>query len=66
VYVLAQYRRGGVASALLRRILDWGRTVDAEQCTLNVLANNPAKSLYDKNGFSEFQLNLVRSLRSGD
>jgi GNAT superfamily N-acetyltransferase len=66
VYVLPRYRRGGVASALLGRILDWGRTVDAEQCTLNVLANNPAKSLYDKNGFSEFQLNLVRSLRSGD
>ena len=66
VYVLPQYRRGGVASALLRRILDWGRAVDAELCTLNVLANNPARSLYDKNGFADFELKLARSLRSGD
>src|SRR5207244_1163214 len=66
VYVLPKYRRGGVASALLRRILDWGRAVDAELCTLNVLANNPARSLYDKNGFSEFELKLARSLLSGD
>jgi GNAT superfamily N-acetyltransferase len=66
VYVLPKYRRRGVASALLRRILDWGRTVDAELCTLNVLAGNPARSLYDKNGFSKFELKLARSLRSGD
>jgi GNAT superfamily N-acetyltransferase len=66
VYVLPQYRRGGVASALLRRILDWGRAVGAEQCTLNVLANNPARSLYDKNGFSEFELKLIRPLQPRD
>ena len=66
VYVLPQYRRGGVASALLRRILDWGRALGAEQCTLNVLANNPARLLYDKIGFSLFELKLVRPLRSGD
>jgi GNAT superfamily N-acetyltransferase len=66
VYVLPKYRRRGIASALLRRILDWGRAVDAELCTLNVLANNPGRSLYDKNGFSEFELKLARSLRSGD
>jgi GNAT superfamily N-acetyltransferase len=66
VYVLPKYRRHGVASALLRRILDWGRAVDAELCTLNVLAGNPARSLYDKNGFSTFEVKLVRLLQSGD
>jgi GNAT superfamily N-acetyltransferase len=66
VYVLPPFRRGGVAGALLDRILDWGRTVGAEECTLNVLASNPARSLYDKSGFSEFELKLVRSLQSGD
>src|SRR5215475_7448469 len=45
VYVLPQFRRSGVASALLSQILDWGRTIGAEQCTLNVLANNPATPL---------------------
>jgi GNAT superfamily N-acetyltransferase len=66
VYVLPQFRRGGIASTLLNRIVDWGRVVGAEQCTLNVLANNPARSLYSKNGFSEFEFKLVRSLQSGD
>jgi GNAT superfamily N-acetyltransferase len=66
VYVLPTFRRAGVAGALLDRILDWGRAVGAEQCTLNVLANNPARSLYGKIGFSEFELKLVRSLQSGD
>jgi len=66
VYVLPPFRRSGVASALLSQILDWGRAVGAEQCTLNVLANNPARSLYDKIGFSEFELKLVRPMQSGD
>jgi len=66
VYVLPQFRRGGIASILLTRILDWGRTVGAEQCTLNVFSNNPARSLYEKNGFSEFELKLARPLQSGD
>jgi GNAT superfamily N-acetyltransferase len=66
VYVLPAFRRNGVASSLLARILDWGRAVGAEQCTLNVLASNPARSLYDKHGFSGFELKLVRSLQTGD
>src|SRR5262249_17005450 len=66
VYVIPQFRRGGIATALLTRILDWGRERGAEQCTLNVLANNPARSLYDKHGFSTFELKLVRSLQSKD
>jgi GNAT superfamily N-acetyltransferase len=66
VYVLAAFRRSGVAGSLPARILDWGRAVGAEQCTLNVLANNPARSLYDKHGFSVFELKLVRSLQTGD
>jgi GNAT superfamily N-acetyltransferase len=66
VYVLPAFRRNGVAGSLLTRILDWGRAVGAEQCTLNVLANNPARSLYDEHGFSPFELKLVRSLQTGD
>jgi GNAT superfamily N-acetyltransferase len=66
VYVYPQFRRRGIATALLTRILDWGRELGAEQCTLNVLANNPARSLYDKHGFSTFELKLVSSLQSGD
>jgi GNAT superfamily N-acetyltransferase len=66
VYVLPALRRKGIASALLARALDWGRAAGCQQCTLNVLYNNPAKALYAKSGFAVFELKLVRSLQSGD
>jgi GNAT superfamily N-acetyltransferase len=52
VYVLPSLRRSGIGSKLIARILDWGRTVGIEQCDLNVLSRNPARSLYEKLGFS--------------
>ena len=66
VYVLPPFRRKRIANTLLARTLDWGRAAGCEQCTLNVLDNNPAKSLYLKTGFAVFELKLVRSLQSGD
>src|SRR5262245_2218418 len=61
VYVLPQFRRGGIGSALLTRLLDWGRTTGSEQCDLNVLGDNPARSLYERHGFSVQGLKMVRS-----
>jgi GNAT superfamily N-acetyltransferase len=55
-------RRGGIGSVLLTRILDWGRAAGSEQCDLNVLTKNPAKSLYEKQGFSVLEVKMVRSL----
>jgi GNAT superfamily N-acetyltransferase len=66
VYVLPPFRRKGIASTLLARTLDWGRAAGCVQCTLNVLDNNPAKSLYAKSGFAVFELKLMRSLQSGN
>ena len=65
VYVLPQFRRGGIGSALLTRLLDWGRTAGIEQCDLNVLTNNPAKSLYEKHGFSVLEVKMTRSFGTG-
>jgi len=65
VYVLPQFRRGGIGSALLTRLLDWGRTAGSEQCDLNVLTNNPAKSLYEKHGFSVLEVKMTRSFGTG-
>jgi GNAT superfamily N-acetyltransferase len=62
VYVLPQHRRGGIGTVLLEKILDWGRAAGAEQCDLNVLANNPAGAHYRNHGFSIFELKLVRPL----
>jgi ribosomal protein S18 acetylase RimI-like enzyme len=60
IYVRPQFRRGGMGGALLTKILDWGRAADSEQCDLNVLTN-PAKSLYERHGFSVREVKMVRS-----
>jgi ribosomal protein S18 acetylase RimI-like enzyme len=62
VYVLPQFRRSGIGGALLARILEWGRTAGGQECDLNVLSANPAKSLYEKHGFSVAEVKMVRSL----
>ena len=62
VFVFPPFRRDGIAGALVAALLDWGRSVGCEQCDLNVLMTNPAKSLYEKLGFSVREAKMVRSL----
>jgi ribosomal protein S18 acetylase RimI-like enzyme len=62
VYVLPQQRRGGIGTMLLGKILDWGRAAGGVQCDLNVLSNNPARSLYEKLGFSICEVKMTRPL----
>jgi GNAT superfamily N-acetyltransferase len=62
VYVVPQFRRAGIGSALVAKLLDWGRTIGAEQCDLNVLTKNPARSLYEKHGFEAIEVKMVCSL----
>jgi GNAT superfamily N-acetyltransferase len=62
VYVLPQFRRGGIGGGLIAEIVDWGHASGAEQCSLNVLSGNPAMSLYERHGFSVFEVKMVRSL----
>ena len=62
VYVLDNHRRKGVARALLKAVLDWGRSVGCAEADLNVLSANPARALYEKLGFRTFRLKMVRKL----
>ena len=62
LYVIPSERRSGIGTTLLGRILDWGRAAGGEQCDLNVLSSNPAKALYEKRGFSIFEVKMVRPL----
>jgi ribosomal protein S18 acetylase RimI-like enzyme len=62
VYVLPSYRRAGVGSKLISQTLDWGRDVGGDYFDLNVVAGNPARSLYRKLGFSEAAINMTRPL----
>jgi len=62
IYVRPQFRRRHIADALLADVLAWGASAGAVECDLNVLMNNPAKSLYEKHGFSAFEIKMVRPL----
>jgi RimJ/RimL family protein N-acetyltransferase len=51
---LPDCRRVGLGTALLRRALDWARSVGVRKVTLEVFATNePAIGLYRKMGFEE-------------
>jgi ribosomal-protein-alanine N-acetyltransferase len=51
--VLPEYRRSGVATALLRRVLGDGARLGAARATLEVRqSNDPARSLYERLGFT--------------
>jgi ribosomal protein S18 acetylase RimI-like enzyme len=62
VYVLPAARVRGIGSRLLTAVLEWGRAQGIDACDLNVIAGNPAKSLYEKFGFSTVQCNMMRRL----
>lgn len=62
VYVMPQARGQGIGGLLINAILAWGRERGFETCDLNVFANNPAKSLYQKLGFSVLQYKMTRTL----
>jgi len=62
VYVLPPYRRQGIGRALMSAILEWGRSSGCTEAELNVLVDNPARSLYREFGFSEFEINMTRKL----
>jgi len=51
--VLPAYRRAGVATALLERVLDHGAASGAARATLEVRrSNDPARLLYERFGFA--------------
>ena len=62
IYVLSGFRRTGVASKLMSQILDWGRQVGGDYFDLNVVAGNPARSLYEKFGFRDAAINMTRPI----
>jgi GNAT superfamily N-acetyltransferase len=62
VYVVPLLRRGGIGGRLIAKLLDWGRAAGCELCDLNVLSGNPARSLYERCGFSVSEVKMVRSL----
>jgi GNAT superfamily N-acetyltransferase len=62
VYVLPSFRRTGVASKIMSQMLDWGRHIGGDYFDLNVVVGNPARSLYQKFGFSDAAVNMTRPI----
>jgi GNAT superfamily N-acetyltransferase len=62
LYVSPPHRRQGIGRALLKELLAWGRSVGCTEAELNVLVDNPARSLYHKLGFREFEIEMTRKL----
>lgn len=62
IYVLPQFRRCGIATRLLSKVMSWGKAAGYEECSLNVVSGNPAKLLYEKQGFLVSRFKMVRPL----
>lgn len=62
VYVVPSHRRSGLGTRLLEHLLAWGREAGCERCSLNALVGNPARALYERLGFSAFEIAMVRPL----
>ena len=62
LYVSPAHRRRGIGRALLDAILDWGRSIGCTEAELNVLIDNPARSLYRDLGFRAFEIEMTRKL----
>lgn len=62
VYVTPQARGRGIAGRLLSALWDWGREKGCVACDLNVVAGNPARSLYEKLGFAVSHFRMLRPL----
>jgi GNAT superfamily N-acetyltransferase len=62
LYVSPAYRRRGIGRTLLAATLDWGRSIGCTEAELNVLIDNPARSLYRDLGFRAFEIEMTRKL----
>ncbi len=64
LYVMPEYRRQGIGSALMRQAEDWARARGDRQIGLQVFQNNqPAVSLYHKLGYQTQSLLMAKPLR---
>lgn len=63
LYVLEEYRNNGVATSLIEKAKKWSISKGVKYISLNALCKNDnALSLYKKEGFNDFSLNLKCNL----
>ncbi len=64
IYVVPEYRRQGIASALVKQAEIWAKNRGDRQIGLQVfMANQPALSLYNLMGFQPVSIWMIKSLK---
>jgi ribosomal protein S18 acetylase RimI-like enzyme len=58
LYVRPCYRHRGIGRTLLEEALVWGREQGCVEAELSVLAQNPARELYERMGFEVSELEM--------
>ena len=65
LYVVPEYRRRGIGTALMQYVEDWARTRGDRQIGLQVFeSNKPALNLYNQLGYQTQSLWMLKSLYS--
>ncbi len=63
MYVLPEFRRMGIASTLMNRVFEYVKSKGATHVRLNVMTSNiPAYNLYEKMGFKDYSLLMMKQL----
>ncbi len=64
IYTVPAARHQGIARQLIRKVLEWGQSMNAAEANLNVLVANPARRLYKHLGFQPHEISMVKKLSS--
>lgn len=62
VIVLPEFRGKGIGKELMGAAESFAKESGADQVSLFVLANNPARLFYRQNGYSEYYVKLIKPL----
>ena len=63
MYVLPEFRRLGIASALMDRVFEYVKSKGVTHVRLNVMGSNiPAYNLYEKMGFVDYSIIMMKQL----
>lgn len=62
VFVEDEYRKKGIGKKLIDEFIKIGKENGCHEAELNVILNNPAYSLYKKEGFKEFRINMRKNI----
>lgn len=58
-----EYRGKGIGKALLKKAEEYAKSLGLSHLRLGVVAKNPARKFYKKEGFNEYDITMVKELQ---